>query len=118
DMSDQCGARCPDCRRCLGLNFRVTLARTCTEESSQMTDQFQIKWTNGDSKDYVDILNTQLFAQETAGNEITHLIREPLGTTYLAKCDLQVKNNSATLTYSVDEDERWYPWQNQDRLHR
>src|SRR5208337_4811800 len=64
DMSDQCGARCPDCRRCLGLNFRVTLARTCTEESSQMTDQFQIKWTNGDSKDYVDILNTQLFAQE------------------------------------------------------
>ena len=71
-----------------------------------MTDTFQIKWTDPKSGYYVDILDTQFFAQKGSGREITHPIKRPNGSVFWGKCTIQVRGNIATLIYP--EDDRWY----------
>jgi len=73
-----------------------------------MPDAFWIKWKDGDAKDSVDVLSTQLFAAELSGKEILHPITHPRRSTFLAKCALEIANNVATLAYPKDEKNRWF----------
>lgn len=60
---------------------------------------FAIRWTNGDSKNYVDILPLTFFRTEAEDSDLKHKIRRPNGTTYAVRCKVNVKKNVATLTY-------------------
>jgi HNH endonuclease len=69
-----------------------------------MADIFRIKWTNKESKNWVDLLDTQFFAEEVAGREIAHRVEDSRGIIYRQKCTLQVDGDAATLTYPEYDD--------------
>ncbi|WP_108515629.1 HNH endonuclease [Bradyrhizobium algeriense] len=62
-----------------------------------------IRWTNKDSRNYVDIVPLELFRSETDEREIEHLVRRPNGTAYAVKSNLFIRRNIATLTYRANE---------------
>ena len=60
----------------------------------------EIRWTNKESRNYVDILPMALFHSEVTNKGVEHLIRRPNGTTYIVKSTIDVRGNVATLTYN------------------
>jgi hypothetical protein len=60
----------------------------------------EIRWTNKESRNYVDILPMALFHSEATNKGVEHLIRRPNGTTYIVKSTIDVRGNVATLTYN------------------
>ncbi len=71
-----------------------------------MNDIFRIRWKNKEAKNWVDLLDTQFFAEEVTGCEIAHRVKSPRGDICRQKCTLQVNGDIATLTYPAFDD--WY----------
>jgi hypothetical protein len=71
-------------------------------------DAFHIKWTDQDDRGFVDVLDTQLFAENTEAKEIIHPILGPRNV-FNAKCLIDISNDVALLTYDDDKYDRWWP---------
>lgn len=58
-----------------------------------------IRWTNKESKNYVDILPVAFFHSEVKNRQVEHTVRRPNGRTHTVKCKIDVNKTVATLTY-------------------
>src|ERR1700759_5168500 len=75
-----------------------------------------IRWTKKDSKNYVDIIPWDLFGSDIEIQSAQHLIRRPVGTTYIVKCSVSVRGNVAPLTYKEEENRPNTVWPGTTRI--
>lgn len=75
-----------------------------------------IHWKNKESKNYVDLIPTNLFDAEVGDKEIEHDTRKPDGSMFAVRSTIRVQGDTATLTYRLSNNDPKSIWPGVTRI--